>query len=69
MYRTRLLQIKGVRTIRCHEVECETGSLNTGDVFLLDMGLKLYIYKGEHASKVAARWRGGRFQVGWGGLV
>jgi len=37
-YRTRLLQYKGKKNIRCHEVPLTYKSLNSGDVFVLDAG-------------------------------
>ena len=51
VYPTRLLQCKGKRTVRCGEVECAASSLNTGDVFILDMGLEIFVYNGAHASR------------------
>ena len=51
MYRTRLLQCKGKRSVRCTEKECKNTSLNTGDVFLLDLGLKLFQWNGPDANK------------------
>lgn len=32
------------------QVPCSTDSLNTGDVFILDAGLKLYLWSGENAN-------------------
>jgi len=43
VYRTRLLQCKGKRTVRATEKPCEAASLNKGDVFILDMGLELFV--------------------------
>jgi gelsolin len=45
-YKPRLLHIKGKlnKTI-VREVAAETGSLNLGDVFVLDAGLKLYTFQ------------------------
>ncbi|CAM9791013.1 unnamed protein product, partial [Chrysoparadoxa australica] len=51
VYETRLLHLKGKRVVRAKEVECSTSSLNTGDVFILDAGLKLYLYFGAGANK------------------
>lgn len=50
-YETRLLHVKGSRTVRVNEVPCSNASLNTGDVFILDMGLQLFLYNGEHANR------------------
>jgi advillin len=49
-YRTRLLHLKGRRVIRSREVNLSTSSLNTGDVFILDAGLKLYLWYGPKAN-------------------
>jgi len=45
-YKPRLLHIKGKlnKTI-CREVPANTDSLNMGDVFILDVGLKLYTFQ------------------------
>ena len=51
VYRTRLLQCKGKRSVRCTEKECKGTSLNTGDVFILDLGLKLFQWNGPDANK------------------
>ena len=51
VYRTRLLQCKGARTVRATEKECTNASLNCGDVFILDMGLQLFVYNGKDANK------------------
>ena len=45
-YPTRLLHCKGKRTVRCHEVAVSSASLNTGDVFILDVGLTLFVWNG-----------------------
>lgn len=51
VYRPRLLMLKGKRTVRVTEVPLSNQSLNTGDVFILDLGLQLYIYNGQHANR------------------
>lgn len=51
-YEPRLLRVKGKRTVRVQEVELSNKSLNTGDVFILDLGLTLYQYNGTHANKM-----------------
>ncbi|VDK77680.1 unnamed protein product [Litomosoides sigmodontis] len=43
-WKPKLFQCKGKRNVRCQEVECKDESLNTGDVFLLDCGLKIYVW-------------------------
>lgn len=50
-YRPRLLHIKGTikRTV-VREVPLTTKSLNSGDVFILDDGLKIYQFQGKAAS-------------------
>ena len=48
---TRLLHLKGKRTVRVREVSLSTSSLNQGDVFILDAGLKLYLFNGSQANK------------------
>jgi len=50
-YRPRLLHIKGTikRTV-VREVSLSTKSLNSGDVFILDEGLKIYQFQGKAAS-------------------
>lgn len=49
-YRPRLLHIKGKRHVRVIEVPITHKSLNSGDVFLLDAGLKLFIWQGSKCS-------------------
>mgnify|MGYP002385589587 CR=1 FL=1 len=41
-YRPRLLHLKGKKNIVVREVPMTTASLNSGDVFVLDMGLDIY---------------------------
>lgn len=50
-YVTRLLMVKGKRTVRVREVPLSNASLNTGDVFILDAGLKIFIYNGKDANR------------------
>mmetsp|Transcript_10820 Transcript_10820/g.14042 ORF Transcript_10820/g.14042 Transcript_10820/m.14042 type:complete len:834 (+) Transcript_10820:53-2554(+) len=50
-YTTRLLRVKGKRTPRLKEVPLTTDSLNNGDVFILDTGLKLFIFEGTTANR------------------
>lgn len=51
VYETKLLMVKGNRNVRVKEVPLSNSSLNTGDVFILDMGLNLYLYFGESSNK------------------
>lgn len=51
VYETKLLMVKGSRNVRVREVPLSNTSLNTGDVFILDMGLKLFLYFGENSNK------------------
>lgn len=51
VYTTRLLHLKGKRTVKVTEVPIQLSSLNKGDVFILDMGLTLFIFNGESANK------------------
>lgn len=43
--------VKGNRNVRVKEVPLSNTSLNTGDVFILDMGLNLFLYFGENSNK------------------
>ncbi|VDK62705.1 unnamed protein product [Onchocerca ochengi] len=43
-WKPKLFQCKGKRNVRCQEVECKGESLNLGDVFILDCGLKIYVW-------------------------
>jgi len=45
-YKPRLLWVKGKKKIRVTEVDFNTGSLNSGDVFILDKGLTIYQFNG-----------------------
>eukprot|EP01136_Pigoraptor_vietnamica_P025376 Opistho-1_new@79346 len=49
-YRPRLLQLKGKKTILVREVALERASLNSGDVFILDAGMKIYQWNGGKSS-------------------
>jgi len=49
-YRARLLHIKGTRkTVTAMEVPMRGDSFNAGDVFILDMGMKVYQWNGSSA--------------------
>jgi advillin len=51
VYVTRLLHLKGKRTVRVNEVPAALASLNKGDVFILDKGLKIFLFNGPSANK------------------
>jgi len=51
VYETRMLHCKGKRTVRVHQVPIALTSLNKGDVFILDAGLKIYLFFGPTANK------------------
>jgi len=51
-YETRLLHLKGKRTVRVSEVPVTSASLNSGDVFILDQGLSIYVYEGKSANRM-----------------
>lgn len=48
-YKPRLLHIKGKKHVRVSEVPLTNGSLNNGDVFVLDTGLELIQWNGEES--------------------
>jgi len=48
-YQKRLLHVKGKRRIRVTQVDCTHKSLNSGDVFILDLGTKIYQWNGSTA--------------------
>jgi len=49
-YKPRLLHVKGKKTVRVTQVGLSGNSLNSGDVFLLDLGLKIYQWNGKTSS-------------------
>jgi len=52
-YKPQLFHIKEVKkTLTCTSVPLSTSSLNTGDVFVLDEGLKIYQWNGSKAAGV-----------------
>eukprot|EP00163_Fabomonas_tropica_P012650 TRINITY_DN23990_c0_g1_i1.p1 TRINITY_DN23990_c0_g1~~TRINITY_DN23990_c0_g1_i1.p1 ORF type:complete len:848 (+),score=337.64 TRINITY_DN23990_c0_g1_i1:44-2545(+) len=51
VYEPRLLHLKGRRNVRCKQVALSRESLNKGDVFILDNGLKLYQWNGSGANR------------------
>jgi len=48
-YRPRLLWVKGKKHVRVHEVPLRWDSLNHGDVFIVDSGLKVFVWQGNGA--------------------
>jgi len=46
-YKPRLLHLKGKKYVRIHQVPLARTSLNSGDVFILDNGLKIYQWNGK----------------------
>ena len=48
---TRLLHLKGKRTVRVKEVKLTGASLVKNDVFVLDAGRKIYVFNGVNANK------------------
>jgi len=48
-YRTRLLHIKGKKNIKVFEVDLTFKSLNSGDVFILDVGVDIIQWNGSKA--------------------
>jgi len=45
-YKPRLLHLKGKKKVRVTQVDMNKGSLNSGDVFILDGGLKIWQWNG-----------------------
>eukprot|EP01091_Cochliopodium_minus_P009611 TRINITY_DN23_c0_g1_i1.p1 TRINITY_DN23_c0_g1~~TRINITY_DN23_c0_g1_i1.p1 ORF type:complete len:391 (+),score=138.06 TRINITY_DN23_c0_g1_i1:72-1175(+) len=45
-YQPRLMWVKGKKNVRVREVKKSFESMNNGDVFILDMGLKIYQWNG-----------------------
>lgn len=51
VYDTRLLHLKGKRTVHVSQVPTSASSLVQDDAFILDMGLNLYVWCGTNANK------------------
>ena len=51
-YEPRLLHVKGRRNIRVQQTRLAWNSMNSGDVFILDLGLTLYIWNGSSAGRL-----------------
>ena len=54
-YEPRLLHVKGRRNIRVSQTRLAWGSMNSGDVFILDLGLVIYVWNGESAGLMEKR--------------
>jgi len=49
-YEPRLFHVKRTKkSVKSHQVACNVKSMNVGDVFVLDAGLKVYCYQGPEA--------------------
>ena len=51
-YEPRLLHIKGRRNIRVQQTQLAWSSMNSGDVFILDLGLTLYVWNGKESGRL-----------------
>ena len=47
---TRLLHVKGFKQTRCVSVDVAASSLNAGDVFILDVGYRVFVWNGAGAN-------------------
>lgn len=54
-YEPRLLHVKGRRNVRVSQTKLAWSSMNSGDVFILDVGLTLYVWNGETAGLMEKR--------------
>lgn len=52
-YEPRLLHVKGKHDVRSQQVELSIKSMNKGDVFILDKGLKLFMVSEKQLSMCA----------------
>jgi len=59
-YKPRLLHIKGKKKVRVTQVELSRDSLNSGDVFVLDGGLKIWQWNGKKSGP-AEKQKGAQF--------
>jgi gelsolin len=63
-YKPRLFQVRRTRkAVRAFEVPVKASSLNHGDVFILDAGLKVFMFIGEH-SNAFEKMKGGAVASG-----
>lgn len=51
-YEPRLLHVKGRRNIRVWQTKLDWSSLNSGDCFILDLGLTIYVWNGSDAGRM-----------------
>jgi gelsolin len=51
-YKPRLLQLKGRRNVRLRQVPLDPSSVNSGDVFVLDLGLDLVQFNGAQSAGI-----------------
>ena len=51
-YEPRLLHVKGRRNIRVQQTRLAWSSMNSGDVFILDLGLEIYVWNGKESGRL-----------------
>ena len=51
-YEPRLLHVKGRRNIRVQETKLAWTSMNSGDVFIFDEGLTIWVWNGKEAGRM-----------------
>eukprot|EP00039_Didymoeca_costata_P018244 m.332725 g.332725 ORF g.332725 m.332725 type:complete len:884 (-) comp16996_c0_seq1:287-2938(-) len=51
-HKNRLLHVKGKRNVTVRQVEYNPSSMNVGDVFILDLGDKIYQWNGKECSRM-----------------
>ena len=51
-YEPRLLHVKGRRNIRVQQTRLAWNSMNSGDVFILDLGLTIYVWNGKESGRL-----------------
>ena len=51
-YEPRLLHVKGRRNIRVQQSRLAWDSMNSGDVFILDLGLTIWVWNGSQAGRL-----------------
>lgn len=51
-YEPRLLHVKGRRNIRVQQTKISWSSMNSGDVFILDLGLTIWVWNGSQAGRL-----------------
>lgn len=51
-YEPRLLHVKGRRNIRVQQTKLSWSSMNSGDVFILDLGLTIWVWIGSQAGRL-----------------